>query len=131
MIKNWRSKKRTHKTLQMTGRCASRPTKTLITSTFLSVDLSTVSVFSGVDLHTSHAFASPNRYFCNSQKSAPLPHGCRGDPSKLCNCRHFHPFGIRKSIKNRLRIDWKSSLGSNSVPSPIFQAERRPFWSQN
>ena len=61
MIKNGPSKKRTHKTLQMTGRCASRPPKTLITSTFLSLDLSTVSVFSGVDLQTSHAFASPNR----------------------------------------------------------------------
>ena len=63
MIKNGPSKKRTHKTLQMTGRCISRHLKTLMTCTFLSIEMYTLSVFSGVDLRTYHAFASPKDSF--------------------------------------------------------------------
>ena len=43
--------------LQMRGRSASRPLKTLILSTNPKIEMSTLSVFSWVDLHTSQSFA--------------------------------------------------------------------------
>ena len=84
------------------------------------LDLSTVSVFSGVDLQTSHAFASPNRYFCNSSKSAPLPHGCRGDPSKLCNCQLFQIKDIVNRSKSDPKIDPKINPKSIQDWFPIW-----------
>ena len=60
-IKKGPRKERTHKMFKKLLVFEHRGPISLITSTFLSMEMSTVSVFGGVEMHTSHSFASPYR----------------------------------------------------------------------